>query len=68
MYFQFLVEDPSGEEFIHQIMGKMAIEYPETEYRCKSFHGIGGFTKINFMRNWKHLQIITMSDKISLFE
>ena len=53
MYFQFLVEDPSGEELIHQIMGKMGIEYPETVYRCKSFHGIGGFTKKRTVKETK---------------
>ena len=53
MYFQFLIEDHSGEELIHQIMGKMFLEYPDIEYRCKSFHGIGGFTKKNTVKETK---------------
>ena len=53
MYFQFLIEDPSGEEFIHQIMKKLIAEYPETYYKCKSFHGIGGFTKKNTVKETK---------------
>ena len=53
MYFQFLIEDPSGEELIHQIMEKMIVEYPEIEYGCKSFHGIGGFTKKNTVKETK---------------
>ena len=45
MHFQFLIEDQSGAELIHQIMIILSRQYPETTYDCKSFHGIGGLPK-----------------------
>ncbi len=45
MHFQFLIEDKSGEELIHQLMMKIIAAYPGTTYSAKSFHGIGGFPK-----------------------
>lgn len=53
MYFQFLIEDQSGKELIDQVMGKLQLEYPNTYYDCKSFHGIGGFTKKNTVKEMK---------------
>lgn len=55
MYFQFLIEDPSGEELVHQIMKKMVAEYTgiDIDYKCKSFHGIGGYTKKSTVKETK---------------
>lgn len=45
MYFQFLIEDKSSEELISVLMKKIIAECPTTTYSCKSFKGIGGFSK-----------------------
>ena len=41
MYFQFLIEDLSGSELIHQVMKIIKKKHPSTDFDCKSFHGIG---------------------------
>lgn len=46
MYFQFLVEDISGEKLIRRVMDKIQSVASDVSYDCKSFKGIGGF-KIN---------------------
>lgn len=43
MFFQFLIEDQSGEKLIRALMDKIVEGNPETNYDCKSFKGIGGF-------------------------
>ena len=53
MHFQFLIEDASGEELIKQIMAKVKAENPEITYDSKSFHGIGGFTRKNTVKEIK---------------
>lgn len=45
MYFQFLIEDQSSTVLIEQLMTKIMVQYPEVTYSCKSFRGLGGFTK-----------------------
>jgi hypothetical protein len=42
MYFQFLIEDRSGEILIRHIMDKLQNLYDNLEYDCKSFKGLGG--------------------------
>lgn len=53
MYFQYLIEDQSGEILIRQIMQKLLLRYPEVTYDCKSFKGIGGFAKKTTVREIK---------------
>ena len=53
MYYQFLIEDKSSEQLIDVLMQKFALLYPDTLYNCKSFHGIGGFTKKNTVKETK---------------
>ena len=53
MHFQYLIEDISGENLIHVLMGKFIERYPEVTYDCKSFHGIGGFTRRNTVKETK---------------
>lgn len=43
MFFQFLIEDQSGEKLIRALMDKIVEGNPETSYDCKFFKGIGGF-------------------------
>lgn len=52
-YFQFLIEDQSSEKLIIEIMNKVKEESPDVEYCCKSFKGIGGFTKKNTVKETK---------------
>ena len=42
LYFQFLIEDISGEVLIGHIMDKLQRKYEYVTYNCKSFKGIGG--------------------------
>lgn len=53
MYFQFLIEDQSSAELIEILMKKIADVYPGITYSCKSFKGIGGFTKKNTVKETK---------------
>ena len=53
MYFQFLVEDLSGGRLICELMDKIVAQHPEVSYNCKSFKGIGGFTKKNTVKETK---------------
>ena len=53
MYFQFLVEDLSGGQLIRVLMDKMVAQHPDVSYDCKTFKGIGGFTKKNTARETK---------------
>lgn len=50
MHFHFLIEDQSGKELIEKIMGKIAAENPQVTYFCKGYHGLGGFTKKNTVK------------------
>ena len=51
MYFQFLIEDQSSEALVHELMRKILLDCPQTTYNCKSFRGIGGFTKKNTVKD-----------------
>lgn len=58
MYYQFLIEDKSGSLLIHQIMEKIKTNYPQIEYDCKAFHGIGHLPKGNDANEIKTGQIL----------
>jgi len=53
MYFQFLIEDKSGEILIEKIMDILCEMNNDVSYKCKSFHGIGGLTKKNTIKETK---------------
>ena len=53
MHFQFLIEDLSGETLIKMIMQNLQKEHPEITADYKSFHGIGGFTLRETIRETK---------------
>lgn len=53
MYFYYLIEDQSSEGLIHHIMKRVQEKYPNVSYDCKSFKGIGGFTKKNTVKETK---------------
>ena len=50
MHFQFLLEDSSGEQLIDALMPKIVSDHPDVTYKCKAYHGIGGFTKKNTIK------------------
>lgn len=50
MHFQFLIEDQSSEVLINELMLKFSKENADVTYNCKSFRGIGGFTKKNTVK------------------
>ena len=45
MYFQFLIEDQSGEKLIRILMDKIVATNTDVTYDCKSFGGIGDLPK-----------------------
>ncbi len=53
MYFQFLIEDMSSAELVKILMDKIAEKSQKIEYDCKYFHGLGGFTKKNTVKETK---------------
>ncbi|WP_026759812.1 DUF4276 family protein [Selenomonas ruminantium] len=53
MYFQFLIEDKSGKVLVEKIMDKLCEVESNLFYECKYFHGIGGFTKKNTVKETK---------------
>jgi hypothetical protein len=53
MYFQFLIEDRSGSVLIESVMKKIKSQRPDINYSCKSFGGIGGFSKRNSVNEIK---------------
>lgn len=53
MHFQFLIEDQSSEALIDILMEKMTEGRQDATYNCKSFRGIGGFTKKNTVKETK---------------
>lgn len=53
MHFQFLIEDQSSEQLIEALMQKIVHDNPHVTYNCKSFRGIGGFTKKNTVKETK---------------
>ncbi len=50
MYFHFLIEDQSGKELIDCVMEKVVHNNPQVTYFCKGYHGLGGFTKKNTVK------------------
>lgn len=50
MHFQFLIEDLSSEGLIDELMLKIEKENTQVTHDCKSFRGIGGFTKRNTVK------------------
>ena len=50
MHFQFLVEDQSSAVLIKRIMDSIIKDDAINTYNCKSFKGIGGFTKKNTVK------------------
>ena len=50
MHFQFLIEDYSGAVLVEKIMSKIIKGDSLDTYNCKSFKGIGGFTKKNTVK------------------
>jgi len=53
LYFQFLIEDMSSAELIEILMNKIAEKSRNVQYNCKFFHGLGGFTKKNTVKETK---------------
>lgn len=50
MHYQFLVEDRSAEALIDTVMLKIKSNNESVTYGCRSFRGIGGFTKRNTVK------------------
>ena len=50
MYFHFLVEDQSGAALIEILMEKLIIDVQKNQFKCTHFHGIGGFTRKNTVK------------------
>lgn len=53
MHFQFLIEDQSSAVLMEILMKKITSGNPNITYDCKSFKGIGGFTKKNTVKETK---------------
>ena len=53
MYFQFLIEDKSGMILVENLMTKLGVDNVSNSYSCKYFHGIGGFSKKNTVKEIK---------------
>lgn len=53
MHFHFLIEDPSGKELIEKIMGKIENDNQQVTHQCIGYHGLGGFTKKNTVKETK---------------
>ena len=53
MYFQFLIEDKSSEALVETVMSKIENGRDDIQHNCKSFKGIGGFTKKNTVKETK---------------
>ena len=53
MYFQFLIEDRSGKILVEEIMSKLCGDNGQNVFDCKFFHGIGGFTSKNTVKETK---------------
>lgn len=53
MHFQFLIEDQSSAALIEILMRKISLGNENITFNCKSFKGIGGFTKKNTVKETK---------------
>lgn len=58
MHFQFLIEDKSGQILIELLMEKVKAEHPDLTCNYKAFHGIGGFTKKNTIKETKNGKLL----------
>lgn len=50
MFVYFLLEDMSSEVLIDSLMAKLQYKHLDVFYRCRSFKGLGGFTKQNTVK------------------
>lgn len=53
MHFQFLIEDQSSAVLIEILMQRLSLTNEYVTFNCKSFKGIGGFTKKNTVKETK---------------
>lgn len=53
MHFQFLIEDQSSADLIEILMQKNFLPSGGVTFNCKSFKGIGGFTRKNTVKETK---------------
>lgn len=53
MHFQFLIEDQSGAKLIDILMQRILGDRTDVTFNCKPFHGIGGFTPKNTVKDTK---------------
>lgn len=53
MHFQFLIEDQSSAILIEILMQKISSKNEGITFNCKSFKGLGGFTKKNTVKETK---------------
>lgn len=53
MHFQFLIEDQSSAALIEILMRKIMLKKENITFDCKSFKGIGGFTKRRTVKETK---------------
>lgn len=53
MHFQFLIEDQSSAALIEILMQRIFLTNGDITYNCKSFKGLGGFTKKNTIKETK---------------
>lgn len=50
MFVYFLLEDMSSEVLIDILMENVSLRYSGVSYKCRSFKGLGGFTKKNTVK------------------
>ena len=50
MHLHFMVEDPSGEMLVEIIAKKLHDAQPSFTYKIKGYHGLGGFTRKNTVK------------------
>lgn len=53
MHFQFLIEDQSSAALIEILMQRISLTNEYVTFNCKSFKGLGGFTKKNTVKETK---------------
>lgn len=53
MHFQFLIEDQSSAVLIETLMQHISLQNEAVTFNCKSFKGLGGFTKKNTVKETK---------------
>ena len=58
MHFQFLIEDQSSEVLVYSVMNKLVTNTDDITFNCKSFRGLGGFTKKNTIKETKEGKLL----------